>query len=192
MSMRFAAVLTMALFAASLAQAKVRYFPVVPLDKSQQLDDFNIVWYSNQLTAMNEPSLWLGGARAETYRILWLRSFHAPMVFRLTIKPDGTSELLTKKMDGQGGYEPGKLVVEKTTQIDKKETEILLKTLGRMKFWDLQTQESGLGGTDGAQWVVEGIKHGKYHVVDRWSGGEVMDWALSLMKKSGEDLQPIY
>lgn len=191
--MRLVAVLTLALLAASTADARERYFAVRPLDSSQQLDDFRIAWYSKHLAVMNEPSLWIGaGVRSETYRILWLRTFDAPMAFRVTIKPDGTSELVTKKTNGQGGYKPGTQVTKKTMQIDKNETEILLETLERKKFWDLATNEDGFAGYDGARWIIEGVKNGKYHVVDRWGGGEFMGWALLLMRKSGEDLQPIY
>lgn len=188
--MRFATVLTLALLTASTADAKERYFAVRPLDSSQQLSDSRIAWYSKHLAAMGEPSLWLGDHKIETYRMLWLRTFHEPFVFRLTVRPDGTSELTTKKTDGHGGYEPGKIVINKTTEIDKKETEILLESLERTKFWDLR-DESGLG-LDGAQWVIEGVKDGKYHVIDRHGGGSMMEWALRLMTKSGEDLQPIY
>ncbi|MBK1867363.1 hypothetical protein [Taklimakanibacter albus] len=190
--MRFVAVLTLALLTANTADAKERYFAVRPLDSSQQLDDFRIGWYSKHLAALGEPSLWLGDHKTETYRMLWLRTFHAPFVFRVTVRPDGTSELTTKKADGHGGYAPGKIVINKTTQIDKKETEILIETLERTKFWDLPTNESGLGETDGAQWIVEAVKDGKYHIVDRRGGGEINGWALLLMRKSGEDLQPIY
>lgn len=191
MSMRAVAVLTAVLLVASAAEAKERYFRVTPLDKSQQLDDFHIAWYSKHLDAMDEPSLSVTIMRAETYRLLWLRSFHAPMVFRLTIGPDGTSELLTKKTDGEGGYEPGKLMKKITMPIDAKDTGILLAALEKVNFWNLPSQKTGQG-FDGAQWVLEGVTNGKYHVVDRWGGGEIKDWALFLMKKSGEDLEPIY
>lgn len=36
------------------------------------------------------------------------------------------------------------------------------------------------------------MKNGKYHIVDRQDGGEIRGWALLLMKKSGEELEPIY
>ena len=190
--MRFVAMLTLALLAASTADAKERSFAVRPFDSSQQLDDFHIAWYSKHLAAMGEPSLWRTPRNAEIYRILWLRTFDAPMAFRLTIKPDRSSELITKRTNGQGGYEPGRVVINKATQIDKDETQILLATLVRLKFWGAQTNETGPRGFDGAQWIIEGVKDGKYHVVDRQDGGVFRGWALLLMRKSGEDLKPIY
>ena len=84
------------------------------------------------------------------------------------------------------------LTTSKTTQIGQKETDILLETLERLKFWHLPANETGVGGLDGAQWIIEGVKDGKYHIVDRWDGGEIKGWALLLMNKSGEVLQPVY
>ena len=167
--MRFVVVLTLALLSASTAGAKERSFAVRPFDSSQQLDDFRIAWYSKHLAAMDEPSLWRTPPNTEIYRVLWLRTFDAPMVFRLIIKPDRSSKLVTKRTNGQGGYEPGRVVINKATQIDKEETQILLATLVRIKFWGAQTNETGLGGFDGARWIIEGVKNGKYHVVDRWA-----------------------
>lgn len=176
--MRFAAVLTLALLAVEPVPARA--------------DDFVVAGNSN-LAAMNEPSLWRSSRKIETYRLLWLRSFDPPMAFRLVINTDGTSKLVTKKTDGQGDYEPGALALNKTTQIDKRETRILLEALTRIGFWDLPTDEDRSElGFDGSQWIIEGVKDGKYHRIERWNGGEIRDWALRLMRKSGEDLQPFY
>jgi hypothetical protein len=40
-------------------------------------------------------------------------------------------------------------------------------------------------GLDGSQWVIEGIKNGSYHLVDRWSpkDGEVRAIGMAMMKK---------
>lgn len=189
--MRFAAVLTLALLAASTADAEDRTFSAHPLENNQQSDDL-IIAGNSHLAAMNEPSLWRSTRKIETYRLLWLRSFHAPMVFRLIIKPDGTSELITKKTSGQGGFEPGTLMTNKATQINKKETETLLEKLAQIKFWELPANEPDSIVLDGSQWIIEGVKDDKYLRVDRRNGGEIRDWALLLMRKSGEDLQPIY
>lgn len=81
---------------------------------------------------MNEPSLSTNKVSSETYRILWLRSFHAAMCFRLTIEPDGTSLLVTKKMSGNGS---GERVLTKETRIAAPETRALIDDLERQKFW---------------------------------------------------------
>jgi hypothetical protein len=175
--MRLAAALTLALLAVQAAHTKA--------------DDV-VITGNSHLASMHEPSLWRSARKIEIYRLLWLRSFDAPMAFRWIVKADGTSELVTKKTDGQGGYEPGTLVLNRSTQIDVRETRDLLVALTRLSFWDLPADEGGELGLDGSQWFIEGVKDGKYHQIKRWNGGEIKSWALLLMRKSGEDLGPIY
>lgn len=178
------------LLACGSAGAKEPYFPADIIDENAQRGWFPSSLYSRYLTAMNEPSL-IDAGEAEVYRILWLRTFHSPMVFRLTVKSDGTADLVTKKTNGLEAGEPGRLVVDAVTNITNQDTETFLSGLERTNFWNLTTAEERRG-FDGAYWLVEGVKGKKYHVVERWGGGDIMDWALSLMRKSGEDLRPIY
>ena len=36
-------------------------------------------------------------------------------------------------------------------------------------------------GTDGSQWIIEGVKKGQYHVVDRWMPKDGMVRELGLL-----------
>jgi len=36
-------------------------------------------------------------------------------------------------------------------------------------MWKLPTRQSEGIGLDGAQWIIEAVKGGRYHVIDRWS-----------------------
>ena len=36
-------------------------------------------------------------------------------------------------------------------------------------------------GTDGSQWVIEGVRAGRYHVVDRWTPSKGVVRELGLM-----------
>lgn len=112
------------------------------------------------------------------------------MAFRLTIKAGRTSELVVKKTRTASRGAPVELVLDKTIPISREETKALLETLEQSRFWDLATEWGGRG-LDGTIYIVEGIKNGKYHIVERSSGGSMMGWALMLMNKSGEDYRPI-
>ena len=69
-------------------------------------------WYPPYLTAMKELSLWDRSKASETesYRFLWLRSFHHPVALRLDVASDGRGVLVVKVLSGQGGYDPGNLI----------------------------------------------------------------------------------
>ena len=49
-------------------------------------------------------------------------------------------------------------------------------------------------GLDGARWILEGLKKGRYHVVERWSpeGGKFREAAECLIGLSKLDIEKIY
>jgi hypothetical protein len=87
---------------------------------------------------------------------------------RLDIKVDGTGKLTVKTASGAGGYQPGKLTENTSRSLTREETSKFLEQVKDVGFWALPSDEKTLG-FDGAQWIIEGVKDGKYHVVDRWS-----------------------
>ena len=151
---------------------EVQYFPNLALGENQREHDFKVDWYTKQLKAMREPSLLdLSKTGEHVYRFLWLRSFHSPVAVRLNITEDGTSVLTAKVTDGKGGYGPGKLIKNETKRITKEQTQRFLDQVRELDYWDLTALESmgDVVGCDGAQWVLEAMKGGRYKVVDRWS-----------------------
>jgi hypothetical protein len=160
------------------------YFPSVRLDENPQSSDLIKKRYSEALLALDERPLVTehpGTAANESYRFLWLRTFNHPVAIRLDMNVDGTSLLTTKVSNGQGGYDPGKLIVNRKRHLTKQETSWFLEGVKEVGFWNLSTYEkpgeqTGPDGEktvmvhlDGAQWIFEAIKDRQYHVVDRWS-----------------------
>ena len=159
------------------------YFPPGAFDENQ----FKVQWYSKFLKAMDEPSLWDGSQiqKVQTYRFLWLRSFHHPVSVGVVINPDGTGLLITKISDGHGGYEPGRLITNQTQKLGHDQTKWVLDRVEKLNFWAIPTDppNSKVVGMDGARWIVEGAKDGTYHVVDRWSPhkGEVHSFGTFML-----------
>jgi hypothetical protein len=155
------------------AASGVEYFPPLTFYDNPGRDGFVREWYSRNLRALDEPSLWeISKTSAEqTYRFLWLRTFHHPVAVRLNVKDDGTGLLRVKEADGAAGYEPGKLIVNRTTEISKQRVQVFLGKIEELGYWNLSTREdrSNFVGVDGAQWVLEGVRDRKYKLVDRWS-----------------------
>lgn len=167
---------------ATATVAQVRYFPEGSLSSNRQIDEFTAKWYSKQLSALEEPSLWELSTtqKTQSYRFLWLRTFHHPIAVRVDINIDGTSRLTTKIANGAGGYEPGKLVENKTVTMSKEQTDWFLGKIEQHKFWKLHLVEK-TGGCDGARWIIEGIKDGSYKMVDQWSPHEGDVHAIGLV-----------
>jgi hypothetical protein len=170
--MRTAVLFVLVSFPAPDVRAQTQYFPHGVLC-APVTTEFCERWYSRHLRAMGEPSLWelSQSQMAATYRFLWLRTFHHPVSARLSIATDGSGELVVKVLNGAGGYEPGHLIQDRKITVSKDDVNDFLQLLEKANFWSSPTEE-GAGGCDGAQWVMEAAKRGRYHVVDRWSPKE--------------------
>ena len=140
------------------------YFPNSVFNK---FDNFCNIWYSKHLFAMREPILFSDSSQTETYRFVWLRTFHNPIAIR--IEKQQEIYLLTWKLcNGAGGYEPGQLTMAKQKQIDEITWENFKTLLNQIDFWNMDTEVETMG-LDGSQWILEGKDADKYHVVDRWT-----------------------
>jgi len=115
------------------------------------------------------------------FRFTWLRTFNNPIVIGLENNND-TITLYWKVCDGEGGYEPGKLILNKKKQLSLNEWTQFQQTIDKLNFWKLETAQNEIMGTDGAQWILEGKELGRYHIVDRWSGGNIEPICLDLLK----------
>lgn len=71
----------------------------------------------------------------------------------------------------RGGYEPGQLIESKTISISQQQVTNFLHLLDKANFWHLPAGDERVG-LDGATWTIEGVKDGKYQVVERWSPEE--------------------
>ncbi len=169
------AIILLVLVAALSLSAQEPYFPKGALGDDPRGDLFRADWYSKDLKALQEPSLFqlAKNPSLESYRFVWLRTFHHPVIVRLNLRSDGTGDLTTKVSSGAGGYAPGHVIENKSRPVTREEVEKFLARVRQGQFWDLPSHESpDAAGLDGSQWIIEGVKEGKYHVVDRWTPGK--------------------
>jgi hypothetical protein len=180
-------VLLLLLAAITYSFAQQAFFPSGVFGETRQLDPGTSRWYSSQLRALEEPSLWELSRTESTqsYRFLWLRTLDHPLSVRFDANADGTGQLVTKMSSGTGGNDPGKLVLNQTQQLTKEQIAGLLLKVEAAAFWSLPTNENS-GGRDGARWIIEGVHQRRYHIVDRWtpSSGPVREIGLYLMRLS--------
>jgi|SRR5579862_339674 len=167
-----------------------QYFPTRVFGTAPR--SFSDRWYSGTLSALQESSLFAlrNDKSIQVYRFLWLPSFHRPISVRLTVNADGTGSIVTRSVDSHAGLltkpasDTGKLIQDATSGIDQVQVKDVLGQLQRLDFWSMPTEaeqapqaveadSSGrmlrLVGMDGSRWILEGLRGGEYHVVDRWS-----------------------
>ena len=169
--------LVLALTLASGALSAQQYFPPGVLDKNPRWDQLITNWYSSHLKALREPSLWelsRQDPKAEAYRFLWLRSFHHPIAVRLVVRADGSGWINLRETRGEGGDVSGGGGINRygVSWLRKSLTQSFLVEVQNADFWNLPTfldPDPNIAHLDGAQWIVEGVRNGEYHVVDWWS-----------------------
>lgn len=128
------------------------------------IDLNSIIYYSRFLYAMKEPLLFNKKSNKEIYRFTWLRTFHHPVAIR--IEKDGETCLLYWKLGGgEGGYDPGELIIVKSKPIDIKIWEELKTMLQKMDFWHMNRTVNDMT-IDGSKWILEGAEPEQYRVVD--------------------------
>jgi hypothetical protein len=132
------------------------------------LEKFVRTWYSLALYEMREPSLSCGASVPEQYRLLLLPTWGPPTAVRVT--KVGKHPIFTAiALRGSGGYRLGEVALWRARRLSKQEGDELDATLIRADFWRTPTHDYDRYGGDGAQWILEGRKGDRYHVVDRWS-----------------------
>ncbi len=174
-----------------IKKGKSGYFP----DKTfaggyEGADVFMNDWYGKPLKASNEKSLLETLDKdLEIYRFTWLRTFHHPIIVRLE-KQKNEVKVIFKELNGAGGYEMGKIIKDTENSVDKKDWCKFIKLLNDTDYWKLPSQEKEVGGVDGSQWILEGVKDNHYHVVDRFTPdtGKYREVGLFMLKLSGFDL----
>jgi hypothetical protein len=119
--------------------------------------------YSKHLYAMKEPLLFNKPTDKEIYRLTLLRSFHNPVVVRIE-KYDDNYSLIWKLSDGMGGYEPGELIINEIRDLTKADWDGFKSKLSGADIWNMELGRVS-SGTDGADWILEAVKHAKYIVV---------------------------
>lgn len=154
------------LFAAAAMPAQ-QYFPPGVLTGEAQ--------YSSVLKVMHEPSLWELSQKdpdSEVYRFLYLRSSQHPIAIRIVIHSGGSGRIYSRMTAGKGSHDHGSIRRYSSSGLRKSLTKEWLSAIDTAHFWDQPVTLPGAKDSiqvDGAQWIFEGVRAGKYHVIDRWS-----------------------
>ena len=160
--------------------------------------DIENKWYSDQLSAAQEPSLYFRSQRRPSgsgtvVRFTWLRTFDPAVFVRVEGLGTTTPHIQAKELSGAGGYEPGFISRRIDRPLTSIEAKSLISALDQKGVLRLAPKECDMG-FDGAQWVIESVDQRGYHFVDRWSPerGEVREIGLFMLGLTGWSYTEIY
>jgi hypothetical protein len=152
-----------------MLSAAETYFPT---NAEKGVSEFDEKWYGKALRRMGEPSLLQAAsdAKSSIYRFTILPTWGNPISIRIT-KQAEIYRLAARRLNGQGGYDPGRLTEKKDIKLSDADSKLLEEHISRIHFFDMPTQD-GPAGMDGEEWILEGVADGKYHVVVRWCASD--------------------
>ena len=158
-----------------MSDKEVEYFPREPfVQKNIEGEPYFSIeysWYSKQLKALQEPSLYRNSnTETEEYRFTYLRTFHNPIALRIR-KSDDHLSIVIKICDGQGGYEPGTLDFDVEMPLSQQEWQEFQKFFHALDFWSRKSCIK-VNALDGSMWLLEAKKQDQYHFVTRYAGGD--------------------
>lgn len=149
----------------SLRPRDMKYFPDGAIHPG--LNNYRANWYSEDLFAMREPSLWAHSRKdpkAVAFRFTYLPSFGRPLAVRVVFA--GESATLYAVLLDASGYAGGKPVDRRSVKLSENQWVGLKRLVDDANFWTLPNEMWTNGIADGAGYVFEGIEGGKYHVVN--------------------------
>jgi len=150
------------------SQLQNSYFPIKTPEWTDGVTKFESEWYGNSLERMHEPRLPEAAkdANADIYRLTILPTWGNSIAVRVQRHGEFYS-LSSRRLDGQAGYNPGKLIESKDIELDADDSKTLSTLIENLNFFQLSTNDD-VRGFDGDEWIIEGVSHGKYHVATRW------------------------
>lgn len=140
----------------------VNYFP--PKTFTARAANFQVAWYSSDMYQLGEPPLWPPTPTNEkNYRFTYLGAFTGPKAVTLRVLTDGSGEVKMTVLDESHD----RVKRDQTSSVPQNKVSDFLKRLDRAHFWEMATESQHLG-FDGAEWIMEGVQDGKYHIAVRW------------------------
>ncbi len=163
--------LALAVVSVTTASGEQRYTPRQVWSDQREAAQFED-WFSRQLRAMGEPSLWqlsFNDKSARVFRVLELPTFSPATGARLVIRADGSGEVHVTRLDGAGAYAPGKVSQRTEEVVSSKKVDDFIKLIDRNDFWTKPTSRRNphLACFDGTWFLFEFLSLGNYKLVSR-------------------------
>jgi hypothetical protein len=149
---------------------RAEYFPRGVFKLGEDSGESDADAYAYNFHSMSEPSL-LGLALADpdatAYRFLEIPSFGYHTSIRVNRTADGAT--LRVVLLGEGQDSPS---LARTVPLGLDQWRELERQIDRLHFWDRPARVAEGDSLDGVSYLLEGVRDGRYHVV-QWSNDEV-------------------
>jgi hypothetical protein len=153
--------------------------------------DLRSTWRTKFLSRFREfPLNKLPANVEESYRLIWVPTFHAPTVIRIW-RSGETYFIATKRLSrNKNNLMIGDLKIEQTRSLTTDEWHNFVNQVNQSCFWIAPSNIKELAEGDGASYTFEGLSDGQYHFVDRIAPSDQMSEIFkSLFKLTNVEME---
>jgi len=143
------------------AASFLNYFP--PQTFAGPAANALVYWYSREMFSVGERPLWPPAPERIIYRLTLIGAFTGTTSVSLTLDKQGAGQIRMTSVDPSNSHKQ----VSESTTVSANQVTGFVSALDSADFWNMPT-EGGPRGNDGAEWILEGVQRGSYHVVSRW------------------------
>lgn len=177
--------------------ASDRYFSGVTLCDYKGSNDFVSRWYGETLESLGEPPIREFLRAGTSYRLLWIPSFHAPIMVRI-VKTDDSAFVLVKRLksslewNDEGRLIRQKVAYTKRVPLTAAQWEGLSSRINASHFWSMPTVDPKPPFEDGDNLLIEAIVGGKSHTVHRRRSSQAFRELCRYMLDLGIDMRHLW
>ena len=133
------------------------FFPTNKKTVVEEMTAFQDQATSGFLGRVNEPPLseFTKDADAEVYQMMILPTWGNTILVRVQ-RHGSVHSISARRLDGQAGFEQGKLVEVKDFELNTEDSKTLKQLLQNLNFFQLSRNDD-VRGFDGDEWILEGV-----------------------------------
>jgi len=142
----------------------MQYFP------ENVISEFLESYYSDIFSKLNLDSIYENriDENKHIYRFYYSRAFHDLIVISIDVYENNYGELHFKKFNIGRYFTEREIVIDSHLKLIPANINNLFNVIEKYDFWNTPTQNPYFKGLDGSTWIIEGLKEGKYHYIERW------------------------
>lgn len=141
---------------------------------AETTSDLGSAWRTKLLARFRELPLKESPAKVdETYRLIWIPTFHKPTVIRVW-RSGESYFIVTKRLNRKSDLTIGNLKIDQTHSLTAEQWHSFINVINQSCFWNAHSNIKEPIINDGASWTFEGLSNGQYHFVDRIIPSEQM------------------
>ena len=120
------------------------------------------------LDRMGEKDLAVSPTNSFSFRFTILPTRGNPVSIRVE-REGAVLKLVAKGLTGRAGYQIGELIETQERVLSDEVSKEILRSAGKLRFFDMAAREDEEPGFDGERWFLEGSQRGRFHRIERWS-----------------------